>query len=68
MTISHRAEEFEPEYEPPIGGIDTKMTVDEKLDAILEFLEELRPLMDMAKTFTSGSKVDKVRAMIRNGR
>jgi len=47
-------------YKPP--------SVDEKLDTILEFMEELRPMLDMAKTFMGGTKSEKLRAMIRNGR
>lgn len=53
---------YQPETPVP------EVSVEAKLDAILAFLEELRPFMEMAKAFTGGSKSDKLKAMMRNGR
>lgn len=37
-----------------------------KLDTVVKFLEELRPFLELARTYTSGSKLDKVRMAVRH--
>lgn len=54
-----------PDLDLPVTQADR---IERKLDQIIAFQEELRPLLEVAKTFTSGSKMEKARAMIRNGR
>lgn len=57
-----------PGCEQKCSAITQQDRIEQKLDQVLLFLEELRPLLEVAKTFTSGSKMEKARAMIRNGR
>ena len=51
----------------PVSGEDIKR-LEDKVDKVLEFLEELRPFLDMARQYTQGSKLDRARMVIKNVR
>lgn len=54
--------------EPRLATAEDVRELAAKLDKVVAFLEELRPFLEMAKTYTTGSKLEKVRMAVRHGR
>ena len=42
--------------------------IEHKLDVIIAFQESLAPFVELARSYTQGNKIDRVRAMMRSGR